>query len=54
MTHHAGIKFYMYAGFEVLTAVVIKSINFWNIPAYGQLNVYRRFGGTYLLYLHEE
>jgi hypothetical protein len=51
LTHHTGIKFYAYAGFEVLKTVVMKSITFWDITPYGTLNVYRHFGGTFYLYL---
>jgi hypothetical protein len=38
-------------GFEVLTAVVMKSIIFWDIAPCGPLSVNRRFGGTYYLHL---
>jgi hypothetical protein len=40
-----------YAGFEVLTAVVMKSTVFWDITPYSSLNVNQRFGGTYCLHL---
>jgi hypothetical protein len=36
-------------GFEVLTAVVIKSSVFWDITPYSLLKVNRRFRGTYRL-----
>jgi hypothetical protein len=39
------------AGFEVLTAVVMKNSIFWNITLFSPLKVYRRFGGTYRLHL---
>jgi hypothetical protein len=38
-------------GFEVFTAVVIKSNIFWDITPCGPLKVNRRFGGTYRLHL---
>jgi hypothetical protein len=34
-----------YIGFEVLTAVVMKSSTFWDIMSCSQLKVNRRFGG---------
>jgi hypothetical protein len=40
-----------YVGFEVLTAVVMKSTIFWDISPCGPLSVNRRFGGTYRLHL---
>jgi hypothetical protein len=40
-------------GFEVLTAVVIKSSIFWDIAAYSPLKIYQRFGGTCRLYLQD-
>jgi hypothetical protein len=36
-------------GFEVPTAVVMKSSIFWDITLCGPLKVNRRFGGTYSL-----
>jgi hypothetical protein len=39
-------------GFEVLTAVVMKSTIFLDITQCSPLKVYRCFGGTYRLYLH--
>jgi hypothetical protein len=38
-------------GFEVLTAVVMKSTIFWDITSCCPLSVNRRFGGTYRLHL---
>jgi hypothetical protein len=38
-------------GFEVATAVVMKSTIFWDIPPSSLLKVNRRFGGTYRLHL---
>jgi hypothetical protein len=38
------------AGFEVLTAVVMKSIIFWDITLCSPLSVDWRFGGTYRLH----
>jgi hypothetical protein len=46
--HRKGVKF---VGFEVLTAVVIKSTIFWDITPCGPLKANWRFGGTYLLRL---
>jgi hypothetical protein len=40
-----------YVVFEVLTAVVMKSTNFWDITPCSPLSVNRRFGGTYRLHL---
>jgi hypothetical protein len=37
-------------GFEVFTAVVMKSIAFWDIMPSSPLKVKRRFGGTYRLH----
>jgi hypothetical protein len=42
---------YYFVGFEVLTAVVMKSTIFWDITPCSPLSVNRRFGGTYLLHL---
>jgi hypothetical protein len=39
-------------GFEVFTAVVMKSIIFWDMTLCSPLSVNRRFGGTYRLHLH--
>jgi hypothetical protein len=38
-------------GFEVLTAVVMKSSIFWDIKPCSPLKFNRRFGGTYRLHL---
>jgi hypothetical protein len=38
-------------GFEVLTAVSMKSTIFWDITPRSPLNVNRRFGATYRLHL---
>jgi hypothetical protein len=38
-------------GFEVLTAVAMKTVIFWNITECSPLKVNRRFGGTYCLLL---
>jgi hypothetical protein len=40
-----------YVGFEVLTAVVMKNIIFWDITPCSPLIVNSRFGGTYRLHL---
>jgi hypothetical protein len=37
-------------GFEVLTAVIMKSTIFWDIPPCSPLKVNRRFGGAYHLH----
>jgi hypothetical protein len=42
---------YQIVGFEVLTAVVMKSTNFWDISPCSPLKVNRRFGRTYRLHL---
>jgi hypothetical protein len=39
------------AGFEVFTAVVMKSLIFWDVMACSLLSCNRRFGGTYRLHL---
>jgi hypothetical protein len=44
-------KTYFNVGFEVLTAVVMKSIIFWDITPGSPLSFSRRFGGTYRLRL---
>jgi hypothetical protein len=36
---------------EILTAVVMKSSNFWDITTHSPLKVNRSFGGTYCLRL---
>jgi hypothetical protein len=41
---------FIYVGFEVFTAVVMNSINFWDIMPCSSLSVNRRFGGTYRLH----
>jgi hypothetical protein len=38
-------------GFEVFTAVIMKSIIFWDMPPCSPLSFIRRFGGTYRLHL---
>jgi hypothetical protein len=38
-------------GFEVFTAVVMKSIIFWDMTPCSLLSCTRRFGGTYRLHL---
>jgi hypothetical protein len=40
-----------YLGFEVFTAVVMKSIFFWDMTPCSPLSCARRFGGTYRLHL---
>jgi hypothetical protein len=40
-----------HVGFDVFTAVVMKSIVFWDITPCSPLSVNRRFGGTYSLLL---
>jgi hypothetical protein len=40
-----------YIGFEVLTAMVMKSTIFWDITLCNPLSVNRRFGVTYRLHL---
>jgi hypothetical protein len=37
----------VFVGFEVLTAVVMKSTIFWDITPCSVLSVYVHFGGTY-------
>jgi hypothetical protein len=49
---HARFRFckngiYSYVGFEVFTAVVLKSIIFWDMTPCSPLSLYRRFGGIY-------
>jgi hypothetical protein len=41
-------------GFEVLTAVVMKSTVFWDVTPYSPLEVNRCFGGTYHLHFQGE
>jgi hypothetical protein len=45
------LKCIVFAGFEVLTAVVMKSTIFWNITPCSPLKVNRRYIGTYRLHL---
>jgi hypothetical protein len=40
-----------FVGFEVFTALVMKSIIFWDMTQCSQLSFNRRFGGTYRLHL---
>jgi hypothetical protein len=42
---------FYYLGFEVFTAVVMKSIIFWDMTPCSPLSVNRRFRGTYRLHL---
>jgi hypothetical protein len=44
-------KFMNYVGFEVFTAVVMKSIIFWDMTSCSLLICNRRFGGKYRLRL---
>jgi hypothetical protein len=44
----------LYVGFEVLTAVVMKSTIFWDITPCSPLKVTCCFGGTYRLHLQVE
>jgi hypothetical protein len=46
-THHC-------TGFEVLTAMVIKYIIFWDITLCSPLKVNRRYEGTYCLHLQSQ
>jgi hypothetical protein len=46
-----GIASHIFVGFEVLTAVIMKSTIFWDITPCSLLRVNRRFGGTYCLHL---
>jgi hypothetical protein len=41
------LKFKICVGFEVLTAVVMKSSIVWDVTQFSPLKVNRRFGGTY-------
>jgi hypothetical protein len=53
VTFITEIKIYfLLVGFEVLTAVVMKSTIFWDIMPCSLLKVNRRFGGTYRLHNH--
>jgi hypothetical protein len=45
-----AVDIIIYVGFEVLTAVVMKSTVFWDITPCSPLSVSRRFGGTYRLH----
>jgi hypothetical protein len=45
------VNIYYFIGFEVLTAVIMKSTIFWDITPCSPLKVNRRFGGTYRLHL---
>jgi hypothetical protein len=50
MTSYEVDKKY-FVGFEVPTAVVMKSVIFWDIASCGPFKVNRRFGGTYRFHL---
>jgi hypothetical protein len=41
-------------GFEVFIAVIMKSMNFWDISPYSPLSVNPHFGGKYHLHLQGE
>jgi hypothetical protein len=41
----------IFVGFEVFTAVVMKSIIFWDMTPCSPVSFHRRFGGTYRLHL---
>jgi hypothetical protein len=47
------LKYSTYLGFEVITAVVMKSPVFWNIRPCSSLKVNRRFGGKCCLHLQD-
>jgi hypothetical protein len=42
---------FLIVGFEVFTAVVLKSIIFWDMTPFSPLSFNRRFGGTYRSHL---
>jgi hypothetical protein len=42
--------YHIYVRFEVLTAVVMKSVVFWDTTPYSPFTVGRSFGGTYRLH----
>jgi hypothetical protein len=44
-------KIFSNVGFQVLTALVVKSTIFWDTTPYSPFSVNRRFGGTYRLHL---
>jgi hypothetical protein len=50
-TLHHREQCYSYVGFEIITAVIMKSIIFWNKMPWSPLSVNRGFGGTYSLHL---
>jgi hypothetical protein len=45
-----GINNNYFVGFEIFTAVVMKSIIFWDMTPCSLLSCNRRFGGTYRLH----
>jgi hypothetical protein len=45
------IIYLQFVGFEVLTAVVMKSYVFWDVPPCSPFKINRRFGGTCRLHL---
>jgi hypothetical protein len=51
LMHYYFLTSWEQVGFEVLTAVVMKSINFWDITPCSPLRVNQCFGGTYRLHL---
>jgi hypothetical protein len=52
--NESGIKYKILIGFEILTAVVIKSVIFWDKTPCSPLKVNRRFGEKYRLYFKAE
>jgi hypothetical protein len=46
--HVIHLEEFYYEGFQVLTAVVMKSSTYWNTMQCSPLKVNQRFGGTYL------
>jgi hypothetical protein len=45
-------KMHMDAGFQVFTAMTVKSNIFWDMQSCSLVDVHRPFGGTYCLLLH--
>jgi hypothetical protein len=50
----ANVTSIIHVGFEVFTAVIMKSISFWDITPCSPLSVNRRFGGTASIFRVEE
>jgi hypothetical protein len=51
MRKNKSVNILSWVGFEVFTAVVMKSVIFWDVTPCSLLSFNRRLGGTYRLHL---